>query len=143
MHAAIRFAIRIALPALCVAGAPLSRAADLTIHVDNVRSADGQVMVALYDGAGNFLKRPLQQAVVKAGQGSTTLTIKDLAPGEYGFAVCHDANGNGRMDKNMMGIPVEPFAFSNNAQGVMGPPAFDAVKFAVPAGGAKVDVTLR
>jgi uncharacterized protein (DUF2141 family) len=47
------------------------------------------------------------------------------------------------MDKNLLGIPTEPIAFSNNAQGRMGPPDFDAVKLAVPAAGLDTTVTLR
>jgi uncharacterized protein (DUF2141 family) len=136
-------AIRTAILVLFAAGASLAQAADLTIRVDNVQNNDGQVMVALYDGAGNFLKRPSRQAAVEAIAGSTTVVFKDLASGDYAFAVFHDANGNGRMDKNAMGIPTESYAFSNDAQGVMGPPAFDAARLAVPASGAAVTVNLR
>ena len=117
--------------------------ADLTIHVDNVGSTDGQVMVALFDDAGRFLKQPARVAAVPAATGGATVVFRDVAPGEYGFAVFHDLNGNGRMDANPMGIPIEPIAFSNNAQGHMGPPAFDAVRFAVPAAGLDTAVTLR
>lgn len=133
------------LPALLAlaASVPPAHAADLTIQVDNVRSGDGQVMVALYDGAATFLRQPVRRASAAAGAGSTTLVVRDLAPGDYGIAVYHDANGNGRMDTNMMGIPVEPFAFGRDAQGTMGPPAFDAVKLAVPSGGLATRVTLR
>jgi uncharacterized protein (DUF2141 family) len=47
------------------------------------------------------------------------------------------------MDTNLLGIPTEPIAFSNNAQGRMGPPHFDAVKLAVPAAGLETAVVLR
>jgi uncharacterized protein (DUF2141 family) len=133
---------RTALLTLALA-APLAHAADLVIHVDNVKSASGQVMVALYDNAAAFLKHPVRAAQAQADKAGTTLVFHDVAPGDYGFAVFHDANGNGRMDKNLMGIPTEPIAFSNNAQGRMGPPTFDAVKLAVPAAGLDTTVTLR
>lgn len=123
--------------------APLVQAADLGIRVDNVQSSKGQIMVALYDKAAGFLKRPLREVSVPAKAGSITVVLKDLAPGDYGFAVYHDANGNGRLDTNPMGIPIEPVAFSKDAQGRMGPPSFDAVKLAVPAAGSTVSVKLR
>lgn len=129
--------------ALALAAAGTTHGADLTIHVDNVRSTDGQVMVALFDDAGRFLKQPARMAAAPAAAGGATVVFRDVAPGEYGFAVFHDLNGNGKMDANPMGIPIEPFAFSNNAQGRMGPPAFDAVKLAVPAAGLDTAVTLR
>lgn len=117
--------------------------ADLTIHVANVQSAAGEVRVALFDDAGRFLKQPARVAAVPAVAGATIVVFKDVAPGTYGFAAFHDTNGNGKMDANPMGIPIEPIAFSNDAQGHMGPPAFDAVKLAVPDAGLDTTVTLR
>jgi uncharacterized protein (DUF2141 family) len=126
-----------------VIAAGTAHGADLTIHVDNVNSAEGQVRVALYDAAGAFLKQPARVAAVAAVTAGTTVVFKDIPAGDYGFAVFHDTNGNGKMDANPMGIPIEPVAFSNNAQGHMGPPSFDAVKLAVPAAGLDTAVTLR
>lgn len=131
------------LLAALAALAPLAHAADLTIRVDNVRTGSGQLMVALYDGAATFLKQPVRSQGVPAAAGSTSVVFHDLAPGRYGLTVYHDANGNGRMDSNMMGIPLEPFAFGRDAQGRMGPPAFDDAALAVPAAGLATHVTLR
>jgi uncharacterized protein (DUF2141 family) len=135
--------IRTAILSLAIAAPLAAHAADLVIHVDNVKSATGQVMVALYDNADAFLKRPARTATAQADTAGTTLVFHDLAPGEYGFSIFHDANDNGRLDRNLMGIPTEPIAFSNNALGHMGPPAFGAVKLAVPAAGLDTTVTLR
>ena len=134
--------IRTALLTLAFA-APFAHAADLVIHVGNVKSTSGQVMVALYDNADAFLKSPVRAERAKADKAGTTLVFHDVAPGDYGFAVYHDANDNGRVDRNLLGIPTEPIAFSNDAQGRMGPPAFDAVKLAVPAAGLDTTVSLR
>jgi uncharacterized protein (DUF2141 family) len=138
----MRAAIRIAILAL-VCSAAQAKAADLTIRIDNVESNDGQVMVALYDGAAGWMKRPLQTASVEAVAGTTTVQFKDLAPGEYAFAVFHDANDNGRLDRNRMGMPVEMFTFSNDAQGFMGPAPYEAARFALPAAGRSLAVNLR
>ena len=71
------------------------------------------------------------------------VVFKDLPEGEYAFAVYHDANANGKMDKNLIGMPTEDFAFSNNAMGKMGPPDYASAKFAMPAAGATVRVSLK
>lgn len=135
-------AIRIAAAlALFVGGA--ATAADLTVRVEDVKSAQGNIMVAVYDSANNFLKRPAKATRVAAAAGVVDLVIKDLPAGEYGIALFHDANGNGKMDSNPMGIPVEDHAFSNNALGNMGPPTFEQVKFSMPAGGATATISLR
>jgi uncharacterized protein (DUF2141 family) len=135
--------IRTALLTLAFAAPLAAHAADLVVHVANVKSDQGQVRVALYDNADAFLKRPVRAAEARADKAGTTLVFHDVAPGEYGFAIYHDANDNGHMDRNLLGIPTEPIAFSNDAQGRMGPPAFDAVKLAVPAAGLTTTVSLR
>jgi uncharacterized protein (DUF2141 family) len=120
-----------------------AHAADLRIHIDDVRSGAGQIMVALYDSEGRFMKQALHSASVAAVQGSTSVDFKDLPAGEYAFAVVHDANANGKMDRNLVGMPSEDYAFSNNALGKMGPAAYADARFSLPAGGAAVRVSLR
>ena len=44
----------------------------------------------------------------------------------------HDVNGDGTMNTNPFGMPTEPYAFSNNAVGNMGPARWDRARFAVP-----------
>ncbi|HBZ05347.1 MULTISPECIES: DUF2141 domain-containing protein [Massilia] len=128
---------------LALSAAAAAHAGDLVITVEGVKSSEGQLMVALYDAAEGFLKRSVKVGAAPAAAGSTTVVIRDVAAGSYGFALFHDANGNGKRDTNMMGIPVEPYAFSNNALGNMGPPSFDQARFTVPAAGAAVTVSLR
>lgn len=118
-------------------------AADLIVRVEDVRSAQGSIMLAVYDSADGFLKRPAKATRAAAAAGVVDVVIKDLPAGEYGIALFHDANGNGKMDSNPLGIPSEDHAFSNNARGTMGPPKFEQVKFTLPAEGATTTVSLR
>jgi uncharacterized protein (DUF2141 family) len=132
--------------ALCSAAiltANMASAADLSIHIDDVKSAEGKLMVAVFSSATTFLKKPENGTGAAAAAGSNLVVFKDLPAGEYAFAVYHDANSNGKMDKNLIGIPTEDYAFSNNALGKMGPPSFDSAKFALPATGAAVRVSLK
>ncbi|SHH00035.1 DUF2141 domain-containing protein [Massilia sp. CF038] len=133
----------------CVlASAPLfslgmATAADLTIQVDDVKNADGVLMVAIFNSEGSFLKQPVKGAGARAVAGTSTIALTGLPEGEIAFAIYHDANSNGQMDKNPMGIPTEDYAFSNNAMGKMGPPKYEAAKFLLPAAGATVRVSLK
>ena len=54
-----------------------------------------------------------------------------LPHGEYAIAVFVDLNGNGKMDKNFLGIPKEQYGFSNNVMGTMAAPSFEQAKFEV------------
>ena len=55
-------------------------------------------------------------------------TYPNLPPGKYALSCFHDLNGNGKLDTNWMGIPNEPYGFSNNAR-----PQFRAPKWAEAA----------
>ena len=54
-----------------------------------------------------------------------------LPHGEYAIAVFVDLNGNGKMDKNFLGIPKEQYGFSNNVMGKMAAPSFEQAKIEV------------
>jgi uncharacterized protein (DUF2141 family) len=56
-----------------------------------------------------------------------------LAPGRYAIKSFHDIDGDNRMSTNPMGMPIEPFAFSNNARGNMGPPNWADSAFDIAA----------
>jgi uncharacterized protein (DUF2141 family) len=129
--------------AACLLACASAHAADLTIQIDAIRSAEGSVSVSLFGSADAFLKTPLQLVRVKAEKGSLTVQLKDLAPGDYAFSVYHDANDNGKLDRNALGIPLEDYAASNNAIGNMGPPAYADARFALPAGGLDMRVKLH
>lgn len=118
-------------------------AADLTIHIDDVKAVGGQLVVSVFNSAGAFMKTPVGSATAAAAGRANMVVIKDLPAGEYAFSVLHDANSNGKMDKNLFGMPTESYAFSNNALGKMGPPSFEQARFSIPAAGTSVRVSLH
>ncbi|ELX08876.1 hypothetical protein Jab_2c09340 [Janthinobacterium sp. HH01] len=132
-----------ALSTLTMLAAAPSQAADLKITVTGVASADGQVLVALYNSAETYQKKAFRVAGAPAVAGAITIEIKDVPPGDYAYSLFHDANGNGKLDSNVIGIPTEDYAFSNNAMGKFGPPAYEAARFTLPAAGATTSVNLR
>ncbi|GGE74113.1 DUF2141 domain-containing protein [Massilia psychrophila] len=120
-----------------------AHAADLTIHIGDVKEAGGTIQVSLYNSAGTFMKTAVATAAIAAINAANTVVLKDLPAGEYAFAVFHDANANAKLDKNMFGIPTEGYGFSNNAMGAMGPPSFGQASFTLPGAGAALRVSLR
>ena len=56
-------------------------------------------------------------------------TNMKLPFGEYAITLFVDFNGNKKIDKNFLGIPKEPYGFSNNVIGNMSAPTFDQAKF--------------
>lgn len=117
----------------------------LTILVQGVASAQGQVTALLYasdDGFPAKEAKAKQRVSVPASVGSVRLRFEHVAPGTYAVTVYHDANGNGKLDSNWIGIPKEPVAVSNNAKGRMGPPKFKDAKFSVESGQKDVQISL-
>ena len=62
--------------------------------------------------------------------------------GRYAAIAFHDENGNGKLDKNFLGVPTEPYGFSNDAQGFLGPPTFDAAAVALGGGNEAIRIAL-
>lgn len=96
-------------------------------------------MVALNDVNGNMVQG-YQVPVSKAG--NLVYTIKDIAPGKYTMAVFHDINKDEKLNTNLVGIPTEPYGFSNNARGTFGPPSLKEQTFTVSAE-TKMAITLK
>lgn len=96
----------------------------LTVKIQNIKKIKGSLKIGVYDHENYFLKKP--RFAVDLGVNTHTLihTFKDLTPGFYALSVFHDENGNDKLDSNFMGIPSEPFGFSNDARGMFGPPLF-------------------
>ena len=108
--------------ALCTAQA---HALDLTVEVSGARSDKGFVMAAIYADAASWMKQSLRGERVAAGE-RTLLVFRNLAPGTYALALYQDENGNGQLDRNIAGLPTEPYGFSRDARAMMSAPKFDA-----------------
>ncbi len=115
------------LPAMCASfAATTAFAGDLTIEVSGITPDRGKVYVAVYDRPETFPISGRQRVgqVVEPQDRHLTLHFKDLPPGRYAAVAFQDFNGNGKLDKNFLGVPKEPYGFSNGARGSAGAPKF-------------------
>lgn len=103
----------------------------LTIEVRGIEKVKGQLYVAFYSSEDSFLKKPLTGLRVEVTDRVLVIPCKGLPAGEYAFALFQDENGNGRLDTAAFGIPTEKTGFSNDAEGVMGPPAYEKCRFSL------------
>jgi uncharacterized protein (DUF2141 family)/uncharacterized membrane protein len=115
-------------------------AANLDVDVRGAAPAKGAVHVSLYDSKEKFLKSPARTMVVQPGEHAR---FDGLAPGRYALSLYQDENGNGSLDRKMLGIPAEPYGFGNDAKGSFGPPTFDAASVDLPVAGAQLVVNLK
>jgi uncharacterized protein (DUF2141 family) len=120
-----------------LAGSAISAAAaTLTIRVENVLPAGGVLRLGLYDAARypDDNSRPIASADVPALPGETVVTLHNIPPGAYAIQTFQDVNANDKMDTSWLGLPLEPFGFSQDATPFLSKPSFDAVKFVLAAG---------
>ena len=120
-----------------------ARAADLRVVVHGVAHPQGQVIIALFDRPTSFPNTPAQGLALDAKVPTVTGVFTGLQPGEFAVAVYHDENGNGALDKGLFGVPTEPYGFSRDAAGMMGPPSFADAKFRVNATEQTIVINLR
>ena len=121
---------------LCFATAS---AATVEVRVAGV-TAKGKVSVAVCDKE-RFLKQCAYSAWAPAQAGETTVTVKGVPSGTWAVLAYQDENGNGELDRNLIGMPKEAYGFSRDARGKFGPPGFEDA--AIEVGEAPATATIR
>ena len=112
------------------------RAGEVLLEIENP-PASGLLSVMIFDSANDFsdLRQPLRSEKLTLNAGNQ-LVISNLPTGKLVIMLHEDANGNRLLDRNVIGIPVEPIGFSN-AYEPKGPPNFEQASFVLSAGESK------
>lgn len=105
----------------------------LTLKIGHLRSLKGNLMVYLWNNPDAYLMKDsadsrvildLEKSENKPVDGLIQVKIDDLPPGAYAMMLYHDENKSYDFDQNFVGIPMEGFAFGNNALPKLGAPKF-------------------
>jgi uncharacterized protein (DUF2141 family) len=125
----------------------LVSAETLTITIADIRESEGRLMIQVANSEKGFefsedSAAPPPVAISQLAEAGEMTFEVTLPPGIYGARVLHDLNGNGEMDSNFVGMPKEPWAFSNNATGRLGPAKWQDAKFEV-SGDTAVEIRLN
>lgn len=116
---------------------------ELNVNVNNIQSIKGDLLVAVYDKKENYDADKNWVAVkkIKVEKSSLSLDFADLPAGHYAVKLFQDENQNGQIDMNALGVPVEPYGFSNN-QGRSGQPSFEEAKVVLDSS-VNIEIQLR
>ena len=108
-------------------------AADLNVAVNGLKTSDGRLMINVVTAKEQLADATsaLASMTLSARQEGVSFTLHNLPAGTYGIQLFHDENNNGKLDTNLLGIPKEPWAFSNNAAGKFGPPKWQDIRFEI------------
>lgn len=108
------------------------------VDVHNVRPQQGQLMVAAYADADSFNKKALTQMRLPAGDAVTSFQLCGLTGDVVALTMFQDLDGDGKMAKNLLGMPTEPWGASGSP-GTFGP-TWDTSR--VPLDGTPIVVKL-
>ncbi|CAG5007275.1 hypothetical protein DYBT9275_04010 [Dyadobacter sp. CECT 9275] len=114
----------------------------LSVTITNIRHVKGKLWIAIFRPNEKFEGRPGIYRILPVALHDQMQVKIELEPGKYALAVYHDLNGNNELDKNFIGIPKEPYGFSNNFRPRFSPPKFEDCAFDVAAAGNSITVKL-
>lgn len=118
-------------------------AARLTIHVEHVSPKGGIVSLALFTKDNyNDDDHPTLSRDVPADPAGNTIVIEGLKPGVYAIKMMQDINADGKFETSWLGLPLEPYGFSNNARPFLGEPSFRRTAFTVASGENAITIRL-
>lgn len=118
--------------AAAVAAAGGAGAAELQVSIEDIRSEEGTVLVQIVRGELGFEgEEPALAQISMRPTGNAVRFGLELPAGTYGIRVFHDVDDSAELETTLVGMPSEPWAFSNNAVGTFGPPGWDAVSFEI------------
>ncbi|ABA58073.1 conserved hypothetical protein [Nitrosococcus oceani ATCC 19707] len=103
----------------------------IVIKVTGIEPVEGQVQIALYNAPERWLEESFAHATIEVKGREAEWRVEGIPDGAYAVATFHDRNGNGKADRNWLGIPKEAYGFSNNVKAVFKPPQWNRVKFIV------------
>ncbi len=118
-------------------------AATLTVHVQNVSPKGGIVSLAVFTAANYHNDdHPTATRDVVAVAPETDIRIDGLRPGVYAVKMMQDINRNGKFDTSWIGLPEEPYGFSNDAEPGLDEPDFARASFRVGEGDTVIAIHL-
>ncbi len=91
-----------------------------SVEVHNVRPQQGHLMLVAYGDAQTFQKKPLTQLRMAAGDTVMRFALCGLSGSTVSLNLFQDLDSDGKMGRNVLGIPSEPWG-SSGTPGMMGP----------------------
>jgi len=137
---------KLVLAIVCVLGAFVNINAQgnnkILVKVEQINSSNGIVNVAIFNSEEDFLNTPFMSKVKEATNGELEFEFEDVPNGEYTISIYHDENENGKLDKNFIGIPSEPYGVSLEGKSMFGPPSYKDAMFTLENENARLIISL-
>jgi uncharacterized protein (DUF2141 family) len=105
----------------------------LKVKVYGIQNTNGQIELSIYNDPKVFPEVGKTYKMVRIDpKGSEVIyEFKDLPAGEYAIATYHDENDDKECNTNLLGVPTEAYAFSNDFRPFLSAPEFSDCSFKV------------
>ena len=105
----------------------------LKVKVYGIENTNGQIELSVYNDAKVFpeVGKTYKMVRIDAKVGEITYEFTNLPAGEYAIATFHDENNDKECNTNLIGVPTEAFAFSNDFRPFLSAPDFSDCSFKV------------
>ncbi|RLS43993.1 MAG: DUF2141 domain-containing protein [Planctomycetota bacterium] len=118
---------------------------EISVSISGLKSRPSNVFLAVYQSASDF---PLpanstKTVILPATDTLLTLSLMLLENHPIAIGVFQDLDGNGILTKNVIGIPTEPYGFTNNVRSSFGPPTFSQSVIYVDAETTSLEIRLQ
>jgi len=119
---------------------------NIVIEINGLKNSDGQVGILLFSREEGFPMdhtRAVKRMFAAINRNMCRVTLERIPYGVYGVSVFHDENADGKLRKNIFGIPGEGIGASRNPAIRFGPPTFEEARFTLASKEHKVVITLK
>ena len=98
--------------------------------IANVKKQKGAVEIALFNDEKSFIVKGKEYKVNSKVVTNDTLVFifTDIPKNDYAISIYHDVNADKECNLNFIGIPKEPYGFSNNFKPKFSKPTFKDCK---------------
>ena len=103
----------------------------IEVHIEKLETMEGMMYVCLMNPQNKFIETCFMKKVQKVIDEQMVLKFYEIPIGQYAVSVFHDENDDGKLNTGFLGIPNEPYGFSNNPVIVFGSPNFEDCSFQV------------
>ncbi len=118
----------------------------LVVEVYGFRTLQGALLFSLFraeDGFPDDSSRALVNLFIPVKSGRIVFTLPPLPIGLYSYSLLHDENDNGKMDRSLLGTPLDGYALSNDLEGHFGLPKATAALFELTAKPQRHELRIR
>jgi uncharacterized protein (DUF2141 family) len=118
----------------------------IEVRIVGIRDVGGLLRLSLFSSDAGFpedFRKAARTHSVEAKDSTVIARFDSVPAGIWALAVLHDADGDGVLDRNALGVPREGIGASNGAVRRMGPPRFRDARFLFGGDSLGLRVRLR